>query len=104
MLVSFLVVEGELELGLSITARLVGRLYIIVDDTVDTVDTRTHYISFDRRLFWPLPLALSPSTTTSNRIRELGSIQIYKQHFTLLHFTFLVIYLYCSSPSVVSIA
>lgn len=32
----FLVVEGELELGLSITARSVGRSYIIVD-TVDIV-------------------------------------------------------------------
>lgn len=72
MLVSFLVVEGELELGLSITARSVGRSYIIVD-TVDTVDTRTYYISFDRGLFWPLPLLLPPPTTNKRR-RELGSI------------------------------
>lgn len=96
----FLVVEGELELGLSITARSVGWSYIIVD-TVDTVDTRTHYISFGRRLFWPLPLLLPPPTTKKRR-RELSSIQIYKQHFTLLH-SQLFIHIYCSSLSVVDI-
>lgn len=84
MLVSFLVVEGELELGLSIAARLVGRSYIVVVDTVDTFDTRTHYISFDRGLFWPLPLLLPRPTT--NKRRELGSIQIYKTTiFSIIH-------------------
>lgn len=77
--------EGELELGLSITVRSVGRSYIIVVDTVDTVDTRTHYISFDRRLFWPLSLLL-PLPTTNKRRRELGSIQIYKTTiFSIIH-------------------
>lgn len=81
----FLVVEGELELGLSITARSVGRSYIIVDDTVDIVDTRTHHILFDRDLFWPLPLSLPPSTTNKRR-REVGSIQIYKTTtFSIIH-------------------
>lgn len=74
----FLVVEGELNsVYLLPPGRSVGRLVVysgIVVDTVDTVDTRTHYISFDRGLFWPLPLVLLPPPTTNKRRREVGSI------------------------------
>lgn len=97
--------EGELELGLSVTARSVGRSvgwsYIIVVDTVDTVDTRTHYILFDRGLFWPLPLLLPPPTTNRRR-RELGSIQIYKTTtfhiviFSIIHLPTLLFFPKCS--------
>lgn len=102
----FLVVEVELNsVYLLPFGRLVGRLVVylgIVVNTIDTVNTRTYYISFDRRLFRPLPLVLPPPTTNKRRRRrEVGSIQIYKKRSYLSH-SQLFIYLYCSSLSVYS--